>query len=93
MLEVDIDYYPEGSQKGILHGYVEKSAVYGRLVGVNRWLGVVVLLANSMFGRILFMLVPIILLFFSKQINDFFKRVGDPRRHGARAQAASGPEA
>jgi len=93
MLEVDIDYYPEGSQKGILHGYVEKSAVYGRLVGVNRWLGVVVLLANSMFGRILFMLVPIILLFFSKQINDFFKRVGDPRRRGARAQAASEPDA
>ncbi len=92
MLEVDIDYYPEGSQKGILHGYVEEDAVYGRLVGVNRWLGVVVLLANSMIGRILFMLVPIILLFFSKQINDFFKHIGDPSRRGARAQASSEPK-
>ena len=77
-LEVDIDFYPEGSQRGILHGFVTESAVYGRLSGVNRWLGVVILFANSMFGRMLFMLVPIILLFFSKQINDFFKRVGKP---------------
>ena len=89
MLEVDIDYYPEGSQKGILHGYVEQSAVYGRLVGINRWLGVIILLANSVFGRILFMLVPIILLFFSKQINDFFKRIGDPKRRGPRAVSAA----
>ncbi|MEN6593955.1 MAG: hypothetical protein ABFC31_03265 [Clostridiaceae bacterium] len=85
-LEVDIDYYPEGSQKGILHGYTAESSVYGRLAGVNRWLGVVVLLANSMIGRILFMLIPIILLFFNKQINDFFKRIGDPARRGTRAQ-------
>lgn len=84
-LEVDIDYYPEGSQRGILHGYVAPGAVYGRLVGVNRWLGVVILLANSVFGRILFMLVPIILLFFSKQIDDFFKRVGSPGKTGQRA--------
>ena len=85
MLEVDIDYYPEGSQKGILHGFVEEGAVYGRLTGVNRWLGVIILLANSMFGRILFLLVPVILLFFSKQIDDFFKRVGDPAKKTARA--------
>lgn len=92
-LEVDIDYYPEGSQRGILHGFVTESAVYGRLTGVNRWLGVVILFANSMFGRMLFMLVPIILLFFSKQINDFFKRIGSPANRGARAatQAAQPP--
>ena len=84
-LEVDIDYYPEGSQRGILHGYIVQNAVYGRLVGVNRWLGMIILFANSVIGRILFMLVPIILLFFSKQINDFFKRVGDPKRRGERA--------
>lgn len=84
-LEVDIDFYPEGSQRGILHGFAPESAVYGRLTGVNRWLGVVILLANSMFGRILFMMVPIILLFFSKQINDFFKRVGNPSNKGQRA--------
>lgn len=84
-LEVDIDYYPEGAQKGILHGYTDASSVYGRLTGVNRWLGVIVLLANSIFGRILFMLIPIILLFFSKQINDFFKRVGDPGKKNLRA--------
>jgi len=92
MLEADIDYYPEGSQKGILHGYVREDAVYGRYVGRNRWLGVIALLANSMLGRILFMLVPIILLFFSKQIDDFFKRVGDPARHGPRARIDSGRE-
>ena len=84
-LEVDIDYYPEGSQRGILHGFVAESAVYGRLTGVNRWLGVVILFANSMFGRMLFMLVPIILLFFSKQINDFFKRIGNTANKGERA--------
>ncbi len=92
MLEVDIDYYPDGAQKGILHGYVQQSAVYGRLTGVNRWLGVVVLLANSMFGRILFMLVPVVLLFFSKQINDFFKRVGTPEPKKRQAAAAAESE-
>lgn len=84
-LEADIDYYPEGTQQGILHDFVPESAVYGRLVGVNRWLGVIILLANSVLGRILFMLVPIILLFFSKQIDDFFKRVGSPARRERRA--------
>lgn len=95
MLEVDIDYYPDGAQKGLLHGYVAEEAVYGRLVGVNRWLGVIILLANSMFGRILFLLVPIVLLFFSKQIDDFFKRVGSPAKYGARAAvpAAEGDNA
>lgn len=92
MFDVDIDYYPEGAQKGILHGYVEADAVYGRLAGINRWLGVVILLANSMFGRVLFMLVPIILLFFSKQINDFFKRVGDPAKNRQRAIVRSDEE-
>jgi hypothetical protein len=35
------------------------------------------------------MLVPIILLFFSKQINEFFRRIGDPARKGARAYVSA----
>ncbi len=89
MIEVDIDYYPQGSQQGILHAFVEQSAVFARLVGVNRWLGVVILFANSTLGRLMLMLVPIILLFFSKQINEFFRRIGDPARKGARTYVSA----
>lgn len=75
MLDVDITYYPEGTTIGILHDYIEEGAVYGRLVGTNRWLGAIILFANTMLGRILFLLVPTVLVFFNKQITDFFKRL------------------
>ncbi|HOG02100.1 MAG TPA: hypothetical protein PKW41_12100 [Clostridia bacterium] len=74
MLEVDIDYYPEGSAQGLLHGNVPKSSVYGRYVGGNRWLGVIVLFANTILGRILFMLVPTVLIFFNSRISDALKK-------------------
>ena len=76
MLEVDIDYYPDGSAKGLLHDYIDEDAPYGRLVGTNRWLGAIVLFANTMFGRVLFMLVPTVLIFFNRQISGAFTKRG-----------------
>lgn len=82
MLEVDIDSYPEGSVTGLLHDYIRQDAVYGRLVGVNRWLGVIVLFANTILGRILFMLVPTVLIFFNTQISEALTKKNRPVKAG-----------
>ncbi len=86
MLDVDIDYYPEGSAQGLLRESVPKSAVYGRYVGGNRWLGVIVLFANTILGRILFMLVPTVLIFFSNRISDALKKAEPPAAMAAGAK-------
>lgn len=79
-LKVDIDYYPAGSQKGIYEETVEQDSVYGRYQSSNRWLGALILFANTVFGRLLMLLVPVVLLFFYKPITKFFKNVS----HGAK---------
>ncbi|OPZ68479.1 MAG: hypothetical protein BWY81_00828 [Firmicutes bacterium ADurb.Bin467] len=50
------------------------SAVYGRLVGVNRYIGAVALFANTVLGRILFLLVPTVLVFYAGKIRAIFSR-------------------
>lgn len=72
-LVVEIDYYPEGSQVGVMKKVIPRDEIYGIYEGANRWLGALILFANSIFGRILFMIVPCILLFFYKPIRDAIK--------------------
>jgi signal peptidase I len=83
----DITHYVEGAQKDALKTTLPRSQIYGRLVGTNRSLGVVVLFANTMFGRLLFLLIPSVLIFFSGPIFGFLKQIGraqgvDARRGG-----------
>lgn len=67
-LTVDIDMYPPDAQQGAMVKTVARAAVYGVYSGRNRWLGALILFANSIVGRIVFLLVPAVLLFFRKQI-------------------------
>lgn len=71
-LIVDIDKYPEGSDAGGKLETIEKKDIYGVYVDRSRWLGAIILFANSTFGRLLFLIIPTILIFFYKEINDFF---------------------
>ncbi|KPU45918.1 hypothetical protein OXPF_03860 [Oxobacter pfennigii] len=73
-LKVDIDNYPPMSQAGAMIKTVLREAVIGVFAGRNRWLGALILFANTIFGRLLFLLVPTILLFYYKQIIDFYQR-------------------
>jgi hypothetical protein len=73
-LEVDIDYYPPMAQKGAMRKTVDRITVYGVYAFASRWLGAAILFANSIFGRILLLAIPAVLLFFHKPITNFFER-------------------
>jgi hypothetical protein len=71
---VDIEKYPPMSQVGSMIKAVDRSAIYGIFAFANRWLGVVILFANTIFGRITLLIVPAFLLFFDKSIKAYFQR-------------------
>lgn len=74
-LNVDIDNYPPMSQIGAMKKTVTRQAVHGVYSGRNRWLGVLILFANTIVGRLLFLLIPAVLLFYQGQIYKYFKKV------------------
>jgi signal peptidase I len=73
-LEVDIDHYPAGAESGAMIKSVHRAAVYGIYSTRSRWLGALILFANTIIGRVLFLLVPAIFLFFRKQIAAAYKK-------------------
>jgi len=73
-LEVDIDNYPPMSQPGAMLKTVPREAVIGVFGGRNRWLGALILFANTVFGRLLFLLLPTILLFYYRQIIQYYQK-------------------
>lgn len=70
---VDIDNYPELAKEDAMLKTVERSQIYGRFSGRNRWLGALIHFANTIMGRILFLLIPSILLFYHDKIFDWLK--------------------
>lgn len=80
VLDLDIDNYPVDAIPDIMKTTTAKDSVYGRLVGVNRGLGAVVLFANTVVGRMLFLIIPTILIFYSGQIRRFFDKLGRGNR-------------
>ncbi len=73
-LTVDIDTYPADAQQGAMIKAVGRETVYGVYSGRNRWLGALILFANSIVGRIVFLLVPAVLLFSRKRIAKALKK-------------------
>lgn len=73
-LEVDIDHYPPAAEIGAMIKQLPRSAIYGVYSGRSRWLGALILFANTIIGRMLFLLIPAVLLFFRKHIAALFKR-------------------
>lgn len=73
-ITVDIDHYPELAREDAMRRTVDRSQVYGRLSGRNRWLGALIHFANTIMGRILFLLIPSILLFYHDHIFKLLKR-------------------
>ena len=53
-----------------------KEDVYGTLTGRNPWLGVLLLFANTIFGRLLCLLIPALLLYYYKPIKNYLRRRG-----------------
>jgi len=72
-LTVDIDNYPPMSQIGAMKKTVARQDVHGVYSGRNRWLGALILFANTIMGRLLFLLVPAVLLFYQGSIYRYLK--------------------
>lgn len=73
-LAVDIDNYPPMTQIGAMKKTVPRHNVQGVYTGRSRWLGALILFANTIVGRLVFLLVPTILLFYHAQIYKFLKK-------------------
>ena len=71
---VDIGHYPAGTQPGGMVKRVPREAVYGVYSGRSRWLGALILFANTIFGRIFFLLIPAVLLFFRGRIGALVRK-------------------
>jgi hypothetical protein len=72
---VDIDYYPPMSEVGSMIKTVSRDEIFGIYVYKNRWVGAMIMVATTLWGRIIFLLVPILLLFFYKPIKDFLNKL------------------
>jgi signal peptidase I len=72
-LKVDIDSYPPAAA-GKMAKQIPRGEVYGVYSGRSRWLGALILFANNIIGRILFLLVPAVLLFYRKRIAALYKK-------------------
>lgn len=87
-INADITHYVEGADKDALRTNLKQSQIYGRLVGTNRYMGVVVLFANTMLGRLLFLLIPTVLIFFSGPIFALIRQLGKVQGSGRGAAPA-----
>lgn len=73
-LKADIDNYPPLSQSGAMLKTLSREEVIGVYSGRNRWLGALILFANTIFGRLLFLLVPTVLLFYYRQVIHLYQK-------------------
>jgi len=70
---VDIDNYPPQNEASIYREAVNRNQIYGKYLGRSRWLGILILFANTTSGRLLLLLIPSILLFYYKPITEFIR--------------------
>lgn len=72
---VDIDNYGDSSKGGTYKETIQREDIYGMYASRSRWLGALILFANSTIGRVLFLLIPTFMIFFYKQIGSVFKEL------------------
>lgn len=73
---VDILNYQEGVSKGRYEKSIHQDAIYGVYAGRSRWLGAIILFANTIFGRLLLLLIPAFVIFYYKPVLAFLKKKG-----------------
>ncbi len=74
VLTVDVDYYPPMSQSEALKKEIDRKDIYGIYENRSRWLGALILFNNTIFGRLLSLLIPSFLIFFYKPIYNFLMK-------------------
>ncbi|PWM44754.1 MAG: S26 family signal peptidase [Clostridiales bacterium] len=76
-ITVDIDNYPAMSKEGSMIQNPHRESIYGVLSSTHPWLGALILFANTIFGRLIFLFVPTFLLFFYRPILRAVKKLTD----------------
>ncbi|MEG2315855.1 MAG: hypothetical protein RSC91_06540, partial [Clostridia bacterium] len=72
---VDIDSYIDARYKGMAEQTIARSQIYGKFTSADRWLGALILFANTTLGRLLLLLIPTFLVFFYDPITKFFRSI------------------
>lgn len=78
--QVDIDCYPDDARPGSMIKDVKRKDVRAIFSSRNRWLGALILFANTIFGRLLFLLIPAILLFYHRPLTELLLKRTLPGR-------------
>ncbi len=74
-LETDVTNYIDERYRGLASQTIERSQVYAVHDYNNRWLGAVILFANTILGRLILLLIPTVLIFFYDPIMKFFRGI------------------
>jgi hypothetical protein len=72
-LDVDVLNYVDDRYRGLAAQTIARDQVYGVHTSNNRWLGAVILFANTILGRLVLLLIPTFLIFFYEPILRFFR--------------------
>ena len=54
---------------------IERGQVYAVHDYNNRWLGAIILFANTILGRLIFLLIPTVMIFFYEPVIKFFRNI------------------
>ena len=63
------------------HLTIRRDDVYGIYTTRSPWLGVLLLFGNTLIGRFLFLLIPVVLLYYYKPLKKYLSRRGMSRYH------------
>ena len=72
-LDTDVLNYVDERYRGMAAQTISREQVYGVHARNNRWLGAVILFANTILGRLILLLIPTFLIFFYDPIIKFFR--------------------
>ena len=73
LIETDVLNYIDDRYRGMAAQTIEREQVYAIHTGNNRWLGAIILFANTILGRLILLLIPTFLIFFYDPIIRFFR--------------------
>lgn len=74
--DVDVLQYSDSIKKGYYAHTISEDHIYGIYAGRSRWLGAIILFANTVFGRLLLLLVPVGILYYYKPVIRYLKKKG-----------------
>lgn len=79
LIETDVLNYVDERYRGMAAQTIGREQVYGIHMFNNRWLGAVILFANTILGRLILLLIPTLLIFFYEPILRFFRSLSKER--------------